>query len=162
MKNNQHYNHNINKLQPKQHYNIYNKKFKEVFHFLWNNSLYDIYNFLTYVSYFHRYAGLQNATSCFCGTSFGRYGRGECYKKCSLSANNDNLSICGGDISNTVYSTGIKVPGPPSNLYLNQSKEDSLSISWTPFNSRPSKFVIGYHIYVTLNKSFDTSVSIPF
>ena len=66
--------------------------------------------------------------------------------------------ICGGQESNTIYSTGIKVPGPPSNLYLNESKETSLTISWTPFDSLPSKLVTAYHIYVDLNKSFDTSV----
>ena len=107
-----------------------------------------------------RYAGLQNATKCFCGTSFGRYGPGECTKKCQLNKDQDTLSICGGESSNTVYSTGVKVPGPPSNLHLNQSNENRLSISWTPFSSRPSKFVTGYHIYVALNKSFDRSVGI--
>ena len=105
-----------------------------------------------------RYAGLQNGAICFCGTSYGHYGPGKCTKKCRLNSEENSLSICGGKSSNTVYSTGIKVPGPPSNLYLNQSKEDSLSISWTPFNSLPSNFVTGYHIYVDLNKSFDTSV----
>ena len=107
-----------------------------------------------------RYAGLQNATKCFCGTSFGRYGPGKCSKKCQLNKDQDTLSICGGESSNTVYSTGVKVPGPPSNLHLNQSNENRLSISWTPFSSRPSKFVTGYHIYVALNKSFDRSVGI--
>ena len=107
----------------------------------------------------YRYAGLQNAEHCFCGTSFGRYGPGKCTKKCRLTADEDSLlSICGGEASNTVYSTGVKVPGPPSSLHLNSSTENSLSISWTPFSSRPSKFVIAYHIYVALNKSFDNSV----
>ena len=107
-----------------------------------------------------RYAGLQNATKCFCGTSFGRYGPGKCTKRCQLNQDQNTLSICGGESSNTVYSTGVKVPGPPSNLHLNQSNENRLSISWTPFSSRPSKFVTGYHIYVALNKSFDRSVGI--
>ena len=102
---------------------------------------------------------MQNGTSCFCGTSFGRYGRGECNKKCPLGKDGDSLSICGGERSNTVYGTGVNLPGPPSSLQLTLSKETSLSINWKPFDPKSrSKYVIGYHIYVALNKSFDTSV----
>ena len=105
------------------------------------------------------FAGLHNGTTCFCGSSFGRYGRGECNKKCRIGNDGNNLAICGGETSNTVYSTGVNLPGPPSNLRLTESKETSLSISWKPFDPKSrSKYVIGYHIYVALNKSFDTSV----
>ena len=107
-----------------------------------------------------RFAGLQNGTSCYCGTSFGRYGRGECNKRCHSEKQGSSLSICGGEESNTVYSTGVNLPGPPSSLQLTESKETSLSISWEPFDPKSrSRYVVGYHIYVALNRSFDNSVS---
>ena len=107
-----------------------------------------------------RFAGLQNGTTCYCGTSFGRYGRGECNKRCHSEKHGSSVSICGGEESNTVYSTGVNLPGPPSSLQLTESKETSLSISWEPFDPKSrSKYVVGYHIYVALNRSFDNSVS---
>ena len=53
----------------------------------------------------YRYFGLQYGTQCFCGNSFGRYGRspnqGECNKPCPANRN----EICGGTWRNSVYDT---------------------------------------------------------
>ena len=61
------------------------------------------------------FAALQNAEFCYCGNTFGRYGPSDkCRKPCSSA----QFEICGGFETNSVYSTEVKVPGPPINLKL--------------------------------------------
>ena len=52
----------------------------------------------------------------------------------------------------------FSVPGPPTNLQLNETKENSFSISWDSPDA-PDDFVTEFHIYAELNKTFDTFVS---
>ncbi|XP_036356851.1 uncharacterized protein LOC115209445 isoform X2 [Octopus sinensis] len=50
-----------------------------------------------------RYAGLQYGTECFCSNNYDRYGKsGYCWAKCS----GNTSQICGGNLVNSVYSTG--------------------------------------------------------
>ena len=57
----------------------------------------------------YRYFGLQYGTQCFCGNSFGRYGKspnqGDCNKPCLANRN----EICGGTWRNSVYD--LQPPG---------------------------------------------------
>jgi hypothetical protein len=50
------------------------------------------------------------------------------------------------------------VPGPPWNLQVNETKENSLSISWSAPDA-PEDFVTEFQIYAELNKTFDSFVS---
>ena len=100
------------------------------------------------------YAGLQNGQYCYCGNSYGRYGpSSDCKTRCSESKS----EICGGFQANNVYDTKIKVPGPPSDLKLIKSKENSLKIHWEPPKYAIENFTIGYVIQVEVNDSFDPS-----
>ena len=52
------------------------------------------------------YFGLQNGTSCYCGRSYGKYGKlegGECSAKCD----GNNEQNCGGINANSVYFYGL-------------------------------------------------------
>jgi hypothetical protein len=56
------------------------------------------------------YAGMQVGSRCFCGNSYGRYGRtNNCNKKCF----GDNSQICGGPWANSVFSVGSAPPPIP-------------------------------------------------
>ena len=109
---------------------------------------------------YFRYAGLQNGTKCFCGNSYGRYGPDKCNVRCP----NDFQDVCGGELKNSVYETGVRVPGPPSTLKLEKAEENSLKIRWSEpkysssLNSKDD-FITQYHITVTVSKSFDKSVN---
>merc|ERR1712048_1229307 len=48
-----------------------------------------------------RYAGTQFYKQCFCGNSFGKYGKAKCSTKCP-----GNKGICGGGWANSVYQIG--------------------------------------------------------
>ena len=76
---------------------------------------------------FFIYAGLQNGRQCFCGNSHGRYGPAKCSKRCTNNLN----EICGDLLRNSVYVTGVNVPGPPSDLNLEVATEHSLKIKWS-------------------------------
>merc|ERR1712048_113136 len=49
----------------------------------------------------YRYAGTQFYKQCFCGNSFGKYGKAKCSTKCP-----GNKGICGGGWANSVYQIG--------------------------------------------------------
>ena len=49
------------------------------------------------------YAGLQNGNRCFCGSSYGKHGPGQC----DINCQGDGMKSCGGEKSNTIYHTGF-------------------------------------------------------
>ncbi len=53
------------------------------------------------------FAGLQYSKQCFCGNSYGRYGRSN---NCNMRCSGDKQKICGGSWANSVYATGLKRP----------------------------------------------------
>ena len=60
-----------------------------------------------------KYAGLQYSSYCFCGNSYGKYGKANnCNMKCAGDAN----EICGGFWANSIYSTQTKKGIKPHNL----------------------------------------------
>ncbi len=50
------------------------------------------------------YAGVQYSYQCFCGNSYGKYGRAD---NCDMRCSGNSHKICGGSWANSVYSTGI-------------------------------------------------------
>ena len=83
------------------------------------------------------FAALQNAEFCFCGNKFGKYGPSDkCRKPCSTSA---QFEVCGGFEASNIYSTDVKVPGPPDNLKLIKATETSLKIKWFRPKYAPTK-----------------------
>ena len=105
-------------------------------------------------SKFFIYAALQNAESCFCGNSFGRYGpSNKCRQKCQGAPN----EVCGGLDSNSVYLTNVQVPGPPTQLKLEKATETWLSIKWQPPQYSIKDFITDYFIHVQVIESFDSS-----
>ncbi|PAA81169.1 hypothetical protein BOX15_Mlig028452g3 [Macrostomum lignano] len=56
----------------------------------------------------YKYAGLQEGNTCYCGNSYGRYGKGDptiCFTMCSGNSN----QMCGGTHYNLVFETGVTV-----------------------------------------------------
>jgi hypothetical protein len=51
----------------------------------------------------YAYAGLQYGSQCFCGSSYGRYGRAT---DCTMSCNANSSETCGGFWANSVYASG--------------------------------------------------------
>jgi len=47
-----------------------------------------------------RYAGVQYGTQCFCGNSYGSYGRAT---NCDMECSGDKSQMCGGSWANSVY-----------------------------------------------------------
>ncbi len=59
-----------------------------------------------------KYAGVQYGSQCFCGNSYGKYGKSNsCNMKCSGNAN----EICGGFWANLIFGTGQNPPRPSPN-----------------------------------------------
>jgi len=98
---------------------------------------------------FYKYAGLQGGDRCYCGGSFGKYGPGQCTVECRASQN----ETCGGASSNSVFSTGFKVPGPPKSVELVRKTTESLYVQWTPPESS-NGVITEYKIQVALNYSY--------
>ncbi len=73
----------------------------------------------------YAYAGVQYGNQCFCGNSYGRYGRlaeGSCDMRCA----GDSGLTCGGTWANTLYKTASRgdmppmpAPPPPPRTYGN-------------------------------------------
>ena len=103
-------------------------------------------------SKYFKFAGLQNAKSCFCGNSHGRYGPDKCRKRCT----NNDQEVCGDALANNIYQTDVKVPGPPTNLKLSKALERQLVITWDPPLFAQENFITNYFIKVTVNDSFDS------
>ena len=57
----------------------------------------------------YRYFGLQYGTQCFCGNSFGRYGRSPNLKDCNKPCPANRNEICGGTWRNSMYD--LQPPG---------------------------------------------------
>ena len=56
----------------------------------------------------YRYAGVQYSSQCFCGNSYGKYGRAS---NCNMHCNGDKSKICGGTWANSVYDVShLNVP----------------------------------------------------
>lgn len=100
-------------------------------------------------SQFYKYAGLQAGDKCYCGGSFGKHGPGQCNTECRSS----NNETCGGSSSNSVFSTGFKVPGPPKSVELVRKTTESLYVQWTPPESS-NGVITEYKIQVSLNFSY--------
>ncbi|GAB6031602.1 hypothetical protein CHUAL_009366 [Chamberlinius hualienensis] len=77
---------------------------------------------------YYMFSGLQGGQRCFCGSSFGKYGTGNCTIRCS----GNSTQFCGGINANSIYLTGFATAGPPANVTLIQAKEHSLVIRWLP------------------------------
>jgi endothelial-specific receptor tyrosine kinase len=99
------------------------------------------------------FAGLQNGNECFCGSKYGYYGPSLCKSRCTQNSD----EVCGGSLSNSVYFTGVKVPGPPTSLKLEKATETSLLIKWSSPEEGPKDFITDYHIQVYVNFSYDPS-----
>ena len=56
----------------------------------------------------YRYFGLQSGTECFCGDTFGKYGK-SVESKCNRSCKDDKTQICGGWWRNSVYQILSKI-----------------------------------------------------
>ena len=59
-------------------------------------------------TYGFRFFGLQFGSECYCGDSYGRYGKAnerECKMKCKGSTASDQY--CGGDLRNSVYEVTV-------------------------------------------------------
>jgi len=100
-------------------------------------------------SHFYKYSGLQGGSKCYCGGSYGKHGPGQCNIKCRSSQN----ETCGGSSSNSVYSTGFKVPGPPKSVDLVRKTAKSIYVKWTPPESS-NGVITEYKIQVSLNFSY--------
>jgi hypothetical protein len=50
----------------------------------------------------YRYAGVQHGSQCFCGSSYGKYGKAT---DCNMACSADAAEICGGSWANSIYST---------------------------------------------------------
>jgi hypothetical protein len=59
----------------------------------------------------YRFAGAQYGTECFCGNSYGRYGLSS-YCNMTCSGDRTGQTMCGGEWSNTVLSTGLAEDHP--------------------------------------------------
>lgn len=55
-----------------------------------------------------RYAAVQYGSQCFCGNSYGRYGKS---KSCNMHCSGDRNQICGGVWANSVYSVNGQATG---------------------------------------------------
>lgn len=75
-----------------------------------------------------------------------------------LLSSRNLTEVCGGESTNSVYMTDIKVPGPAKNLTLSGFDMTSLSVQWAPPGG-PKHFVKSMHVFVSLKKSFDPRVS---
>jgi len=81
-------------------------------------------------SYGYRYAGLQYSKQCFCGNSYGKYGRANnCNMRCSGNYN----QTCGGVWANSVYRVSKKYkPLIPTTTY--EIDTDRMGMDYTSFN----------------------------
>jgi len=95
------------------------------------------------------YAGLQNGNRCFCGSSYGKHGPGQC----DINCQGDGMKSCGGEKSNTIYHTGFNVPGPPKNVSLEESNTKDLYIEWSEPESS-NGVILQYEVFVHLNFSY--------
>ena len=66
----------------------------------------------------YAYFGLQNGKSCFCGKSYGKYGKAD-QKSCSKRCAGNNLENCGGDNANQVFFFGL---GKDSVIFFHMQK----------------------------------------
>ncbi len=102
----------------------------------------------------YRYAGVQYSSQCFCGNSYGKYGKAV---NCNMRCNGDKSKICGGTWANSVYNvshlnvsrihygSGVEVnidrpgsdyksfnlPYPDYRLCQNACESDPKCMAWT-------------------------------
>ena len=101
--------------------------------------------------HYYKYAGLQAAgASCWCGPEFGKHGPGTCSDTCP----GDTEHTCGGAESNSVYRTGVRVPGPPGELVITGVTEDSLQVGWAAPES-PNGEVTNYRVVISPGQSYN-------
>ncbi|XP_046407211.1 putative tyrosine-protein kinase Wsck isoform X2 [Ischnura elegans] len=77
---------------------------------------------------YFRYAGLHNARNCLCGTNSGSLVKGDCFLPCSKKP----TQSCGGHDSVDIYDTGLRVPGAPATMSIQNVTTNSVLLSWSP------------------------------
>ncbi len=60
----------------------------------------------------YAYAGVQYGNQCFCGNSYGRYGKLS-ESSCNMTCSGDSGLVCGGTWANTLYKTASRRDVPP-------------------------------------------------
>ena len=86
---------------------------------------------------YYQYAGLQAASQCWCGASYGSHGPGQCE---ACPGQGEEGETCGGQDSSSVYRTEVRVPGPPASLPDSFTVCSSLLVQ---FVTTPSNFIGG-------------------
>ena len=64
---------------------------------------FDVERYLPFLGY--KYAGLQAASYCLCGDSYGNHGKA-LESQCSMTCSGESSQICGDDMTNSIYTTG--------------------------------------------------------
>ena len=54
----------------------------------------------------YKYAGLQNGSYCFCGSSYNNYGESSI---CEIPCSGDPTSVCGGVLANSILFLGGEI-----------------------------------------------------
>ena len=98
---------------------------------------------------YYQYAGLQAASQCWCGASYGSHGPGQCE---ACPGQGEEGETCGGQDSNSVYRTDVRVPGPPASLRVDNMTDSSLELAWLAPVS-PNGGLRKYQILVSIGQS---------
>ena len=75
-----------------------------------------------------KYAGVQYSSYCFCGNSYGKYGRAN---NCNMKCSGNSHKICGGSWANNVYATGVGNRNIPNNRQKHTNQTTSKTIKIT-------------------------------
>ncbi len=79
----------------------------------------------------YRYAGVQYSSQCFCGNSYGKYGRAT---NCNMKCTGDKNQTCGGSWANNIYNvTGLNVPRIHYNIGV-EVNTDRPGLDYKSFN----------------------------
>lgn len=97
----------------------------------------------------YRYGGMKNGSMCYCGSSYGSEGAGECPIMCADKP-------CGGNDSVSVYATGHVTPGPPKNITVYHVKDTAIGIKWVPPDA-PNGLITNYTINAQYIETYATS-----
>uniref|UniRef100_A0A1I8HTR8 WSC domain-containing protein n=1 Tax=Macrostomum lignano TaxID=282301 RepID=A0A1I8HTR8_9PLAT len=71
----------------------------------------------------YKYAGLQGGNACYCGDSYGRYGKGDS-TVCTKACTGNNKQMCGGAGYNLIFDTSVAVNIQSLGCYVDQTKRD--------------------------------------
>lgn len=105
---------------------------------------------------FLRYAVL-DGNACLCTNAINEteLKEIECDRPCSENQN----EFCGGEYSQSYFDTNVKVPGPPTNLKIISSTENTINIQWT----RPDQAdaLNRYKIWANILKKYGSKLLQP-